>query len=423
MQTLDLAEFERSVPSDPAGRGRALAMKVMAAYAGAVGASHLIPITRAHVDGCLYQGESGIDFALMLATDGAQVAVPTTLNVGLVDLLHPELNRGDRDRIERGRALMRIYERLGCTPTWTCAPYQLADRPRFGEQVGWAESNAIVFINSVVGARTERYGDFIDICAAMLGVVPDHGLHRTANRRARVVFDASGLAPAWQASELFWPLLGTLVGTAAGRRVPVVTGVAGPVSEDSLKAFGAAAATTGSVALFHVAGVTPEAASLDDALQGEAPEEVVQVSPAMLRAARSELGTAGGGELAAVSIGTPHLSITEFEALVRLVGGRRCAPDVEFYVSTGRDVLAEVDRRGWLDPLHDFGAQVVVDTCTYLTPVLRRQRGDVVMTNSAKWAYYAPGNLGYKVVFASLGDCVSSAEAGRVALTDAGGPS
>ena len=152
-----LTERERAMISGADGDGVRFAMRIMIQFATAVGAMRLLPISRAHIDSCLYHGQSGLDFAWKLVEGGAKVAVPTTLNVGAVDLLHPELNRGDRTSIKNGQDLMDAYKRMGCRATWTCAPYQLADRPSFGEQVAWAESNAIVFINSVVGARTSRY--------------------------------------------------------------------------------------------------------------------------------------------------------------------------------------------------------------------------------------------------------------------------
>lgn len=393
-------------------------MRVVVGYGRALRAPHLIPITRAHVDSCLYQGESSVEFAESLLRGGAKVVVPTTLNVGLVDLLHPSFNRGDPHRLQRGRELMRLYEAMGCIPTWTCAPYQLPGRPLFGEQVAWAESNAIVFLNSVIGARTDRYGDFLDICSGIVGRVPNHGLHRTENRRGRIVFDLSGLSERWFSNELLWPLLGFVVGSATGSRVPVIDGVRCAVSEDELKALGASAASSGSVALFHMVGVTPEAPDLQAALQGERPETTIPVTTAELRDAQKELTDDRPGALSAISIGTPHLSVAEFATLLELVEGQRRNPRVAFYVSTSRAVLQEVTRRGWAERLEQFGAEVVVDTCTYLTPVIRGHRGELVMTNSAKWAYYAPGNLGFRVVFASLGDCVRSAVSGRVVVDE-----
>ena len=155
-------------------------MRLVVRAAEVTGAERLIDITGAHVDSCLYHGEASLDFVARLVDGGARVSVPTTLNVGAVDLLHPDLNRGDPATVARGRLLMDRYRALGARPTFTCAPYQLADsRPGLGDQVAWGESNAIAFCNSVLGARTNRYGDFLDIAAAIIGRVPEAGLHRT----------------------------------------------------------------------------------------------------------------------------------------------------------------------------------------------------------------------------------------------------
>jgi predicted aconitase len=185
------------------------------------------------------------------------------------------------------------------------------------------------------------------------------------------------------------------------------------VSEERLTAVGAAAAASGAVAMFHVVGTTPEAPTLEAALHDGEPGEVVEVTPQVLRDARDELTTTTSSDLGAVSIGTPHFSISEFERLVSLLQGTHVADGIEFYVNTGRDVLSEIERRGWLEQIEAAGIQVVVDTCTYITPILRTTKR-VVMTDSAKWAWYAPGNLGYEVIFGSLEECVRSASEGKV---------
>ncbi|MDP2623958.1 MAG: aconitase X [Actinomycetota bacterium] len=176
-------------------------------------------------------------------------------------------------------------------------------------------------------------------------------------------------------------------------------------------ALGAAAASSGGVAMFHAVGRTPEAPTLDHALRGEPAALEVAVDLPMLRKARDELSTAADGPLTAVSVGTPHFSISEFEELARLIAGRRSA--IDFFVNTSRDVLARAAAAGLVEPLREAGVEIVTDTCTYITPILRHP-GGVAMTNSGKWAYYAPGNLGVTVAFGSLADCVASAVAGRV---------
>ncbi len=390
----------------------ALPMQLIERMAAWVGARRLIPITRAHVDGCLYHGPASVDFARALVEGGAKVQVPTTLNVNIVDLLHPTLFRGPPEVAAAGREMMRLYVEMGCRETWTCAPYQLVERPGFGEQIAWAESNAIVFANSVLGARTERYGDFIDICAAITGLVPEFGLHTDEGRLATVVIEVRGVPDATRGRDTFFALLGHVVGRQVGTSVPVIDGI-DRATEDQLKALGAAAASSGAVAMFHMVGVTPEASTRRDALGGRLPERTIVVGPTELAAAAAELTTSATRVLGAVSVGTPHYSIAEFERLRSLLAGRTVSADIEFFASTGRDTLARIDANGWADELQAQGVRIVTDTCTYVTPILTGRPG-AVMTDSAKWAWYAPGNLGYEVVFASLDECVESAVRGEV---------
>jgi hypothetical protein len=283
--------------------------------------------------------------------------------------------------------------------------------------VAWGESNAIAFCNSVLGARTNRYGDFLDIAAAITGRVPDAGLHRTDARRATLVLRLADDVPArLRAADALAPVLGLILGRRAGSDVAVIVGLAPGQSEDRLKAIAAAAASSGSVAMFHVAGSTPEASTLDEATHGiEAPTD--EVTLAELRAARDQLTSDASQSLVAISLGTPHASLEELERYATLLGGRRVKAQIECLVSTGRDVLSTAEERGIAGRLRDAGVELLVDTCSYIAPILRNAAGPV-MTDSAKWAYYAPGNIGAEVVFGSTEECIASAVAGRVVRDD-----
>ncbi|MEM9522047.1 MAG: aconitase X catalytic domain-containing protein [Actinomycetota bacterium] len=395
------------------GPAAALAMRVVVRTAESMQAQHLLDITGAHIDSCLYHGQAGLDFAQRLAADGARVAVPTTLNVSSLDLLHPELYRGDDHTKTQARTLMTAYEEMGCEPTWTCAPYQMDARPGLGENVAWAESNAIVFANAVLGARTHRYGDFLDIAAAITGRAPAAGLHLDAARHATIVFDVSNVPAALLDLDVAYPVIGHHIGKLVGSTIPVVIGAPPGLSEDRLKAIGSAGASSGSLAMFHVVGSTPEAPDLDTACGGVVPIERHVVTVADLRVARDQLTTSTDPRLGAISLGTPHYSVPEFARLVELLGDRRIHPRVHAYVNTGRSVAHELDLRGWSRRLADAGVQIVTDTCTYITPVMADIHG-TAMTDSAKWAYYAPGNLGLDVAFGSVEDCVESAIRGEV---------
>ena len=406
-----LTENDRAQLAGEAGATAATAMELVVAVGDAMGAPHLLDISGAHVDSCLYHGLVSLEFAERLVAGGGKVAVPTTLNVASLDLLHPDLVRRDPVTMERAKALMDAYVAMDCLPTWTCAPYQLQNRPRFGEQIAWGESNAIVFANSVLGARTNRYGDFLDICCAVVGRVPAFGLHTDEGRRATVRIDVS-IPDRWLDDDLTYVALGHLLGQNGGTEVAVISGLDDRADEDRLKALGATAASSGAVGLFHVAGVTPEAATVDEACRGKSPTRTLTVDEATIRRAVTDLSSTVT-LLGAVTVGTPHASLREIERIAGLVSGRKTR--VPFYINTGRDVLADAELAGYVVPIESFGARFVTDTCTYITPIMEMPVG-AVMTNSGKWAYYAPGNLGVDVVLAGLADCVESAATGEMVV-------
>jgi hypothetical protein len=397
------------VASDGAG---ALAMRLVCDSARLLGASKLVAVQSAHIDGALYHGDSGTLFAERLVELGAKVSVRSTLNVGALDLTGCSGNRLAQHERAMARRMMRAYLAIGCEPTWTCAPYQAGHRPEKGTDVAWGESNAVVFCNSVLGARTNRYGDFLDIACAIAGRAPLTGLHLSENRLARFAFDVSALPGDLQADESFWPVLGSLYGKRAGTAIGVVAGLRVRPDEDALKAFGAAAASSGGVGLFHMAGVTPEAPDLATALGGIAPQETMLISLSDYRAQLGAMATATGGDrVDAIAIGSPHLSLDEFRRLAALIGGRKLA--LPFYACTGRHVLGELEKTGEREALQSSGVTLVVDTCVVVAPVMAELPGGVLMTNSGKFAHYAPGNTGYGVLFGTLADCVETAVCGR----------
>jgi predicted aconitase len=415
--SLSLTADEEAIAGGRDGAGAAMAMRIVADSARLLGAPRLIPVASAHIDGALYHGDSGTLFAEALVEGGASVAVRSTLNVGALDLMGCSRVRLEEPMRSMARRMMEAYRRLGCEQSWTCAPYQAGHRPAFGSDVAWGESNAVVFCNSVLGARTNRYGDFLDIACAISGRAPDYGLHRPDNRRARLIFDVSALPAEFLAASHAWPILGSLYGREVGDAVAVVAGVGSHPGEDALKAFGAAAASSGAVGLFHIAGVTPEAPDVATALGGEPAETTIAVTDAMVADARRRLSTAVDmSTLDAVAIGSPHLSLAEFDELERLLAGRHVA--LPIHACTGRHVVAALDHAGRRAALESLGVVVVADTCVVVTPILPPNAAGVLMTNSGKFAHYAPGNTGYAVIYGSLADCVESAVAGRPVLRE-----
>ena len=411
---MQLASEDRDLLSGGQGPAAAFAMELLWRTGRALGAEHFIAITGAHVDGCLFHGQVSLDFVNHLAGLGGRVRVPTTLNVGSMDLIHPELFRGPAQARSDAQQLMQLHETLGCLPSFTCAPYQTMFRPRFGDQIAWAESNAIVFANSVIGARTARYGDFLDLAAAITGRVPYAGLHRPECRRGEILFRLDPEAADSVEPDALAVAVGSIVGARSGAAVPAIEGLPATTTEDDLKAIGAIAASSGAVAMFHAIGLTPEAPDLAAAFGDAGPETTVPVSEAMIQDALRKLSTVGdGASLGAVALGTPHFSLAEFARLIPLLAGFAPAPGVDLYVNTGREIFETLRGRGWDRLLEAAGFVVVVDTCTYVTAVMREIRGAVI-TNSGKWAHYAPNNLGVDVAFGTLEECLASAAAGRV---------
>ena len=399
---LQLSALDQDRLDGKLGKAQQFAMQTVVAAAQIDQADALIDISFAHIDACFYNGRAHLDFILYMLEHGATLAVPSWTNNGLVSLNDLSLRDPRLDpAMDEARRLMEAYVRLGCKPVWTCAPYQLPGRPGLGEHIVGSESNAVSFYNSVIGARTNKYGDYLDVCAAITGRVPFSKLHRDEERAADVLIDVTRV-PA----------------DVRDNRVPAIRGIEG-CNEDDLKAISAAASSSGSVPLFHAIGVTPEAQSEDQAFRGEAPANVIELEIDDLQQARAELGRNSERALAGIALGTPHFSYTEFERLFQLLDGRSIDSRLVFYLTTSRHVYSQAEERGWIEPLQQAGIRIITDTCTYFSPAVNGLRGKV-MTNSAKWAYYAPGMLPVEVVIGSLQECVESAVAGEVHLDNWG---
>jgi predicted aconitase len=410
--TVALNPHERAILAGSEGPAMQLAMRLVLKAAGIMGATELVPITFAHLDACFYAGEAHVDFAQFMLDNGATFAVPTWTNSNVVSAADPDLRpcAAAPDIVNGAHKLRALYEALGAKPTWTCAPYHLPGRPRRGDHIVAGESNAVTFYNSVIGARTNKYGDYLDVACAMIGKAPMAGLHTDEGRRAALLFQLQDIPDALLNEPIFYHLLGHHVGKRAGRRIPAIDGLQPKATEDELRAVSAAAASSGGVDLWHGIGVTPEAPDLASVFSDG---DVYDMTLADLAVARNDLTSARDGPLAMVALGTPHFSYPEFAELHRLIAGRKIKPGLHFYVSTSRFVHGLIAAEGWLADFEAAGVTIVTDVCTYYSPAVRGAAGRV-MTNAAKWAYYAPGMLGVEVCFGSLRECVESAVRGEV---------
>ncbi len=403
--TIRLEAIDQAFLSGEHGRAAQVAMRLLLRMATLQEASAFVDVSQVHVDGCIYTGPASLRFAELLVDWQARVRVPTTLNAISVDKRRWREQGVEAKLGVPAAALADAYLAMGAQPSFTCAPYLLESAPGLGEQVGWAESNAVVYANSVIGARTMKYPDYLDICIALTGRAPLAGCHLDAGRRATLALEVERPEGA---DDAFWPLLGYCCGAVCGNEIPLIRGLetsgAGP---DELKAFGAAFATMAAAPMFHIAGITPEAD-----MQG--PGRSLRVGPGELRNAWELLNTAKSPEIGLVSLGNPHFSRDECARLAALVRGRTKSPDVAVVVTCGRAVHEAAIRAGHVEVAEAFGVRFITDTCWCMLgePVIPAAV-QTLMTNSGKYAHYAPGLVGRGVRFDSMAACVDAACTGK----------
>ncbi|CAM3869231.1 hypothetical protein D3C81_562230 [compost metagenome] len=409
---LSLEPQDQALLDGSHGKAAQMAMQIVLRMAELQGAEQLLDVTRAHIDGCIYTGPASLGFAEQLLRWGAKVRVPTTLNAISVDQRRWRELGIDPALGEPASALGDAYMAMGAQMSFTCAPYLLDNAPSQGEQIVWAESNAVVYANSVLGARTLKYPDYLDICIALTGRAPRIGCHLDSQRKAQLIVEVPALAAL---DDSFYPLLGYHIGALAGSRIPLVRGLeqAQP-SLDDLKAFGAAFATTSAAPLFHIAGVTPEALDPAQVLEPGASLATERIELKGLLHSWRALNSAREPQVDVVSLGNPHFSLSEFTALAHLCQGRHKHPEVVVAITCGRAVLEQARAAGLIAGLERFGVTLVTDTCWCMLgePVIP-PAARTLMTNSGKYAHYGPGLAGRPVHFASLAECVESACSGQ----------
>lgn len=399
-----LSDADRAMLEGDHGDAVRTSMEIVCAMATIQGAERLIDIDRAHIDGCIYASPANLTFAERMADLGCQVRVPTTTNAISVDR---EAWREQGVPAAFGTpaaALADAYLRMGCEGTFTCAPYLRDDAPALGQAIAWAESNAVIYANSVLGARTVKHPDFLDLCIAVTGRAPCSGVYMDAIRAPRRILRIE--APD-RIDDVFWPLLGHLAGRLAPDRIPRIEGLemAQP-SRDDLKALCAAFGTTSAAPMLHLAGHTPEAA-----MAAAGGTDTIKVTASDLAKDWDAMDT-GGERIDLVAIGSPHASESECGALADALGGRRVT--VLTIVTCARDTVGALAKSGVLAALTGSGVRVIPDICwcSISEPVFP-PAAKTLMTNSAKYAHYAPGLSGRAVRFGGLAACVDAALTGH----------
>ena len=414
---MKLTDHEKDILDGREGPAAQIALSSLVDLGEAFGAEELIAVSQAHIDAAVYMVDAQIEFVERLADLGARVSIPSSLNAASIDLKNPQALRVPETLLEKCRRLEKAYLKMGATPTWTCAPYQQGLMPRFGERIAWGESNAIVFANSVIGARTIRYGDLMDVCAAIVGKVPNFGLYLSRHRKAELLIKLDSLSRGLLNHVVGFPLLGYVLGELAEDRIAAIQGFPPVVPTDCLKAFCAAAASSGAVSLIQIVGHSPEAQTLEMCLGDAKPKEVHEISFKMIRDTAEKLSTAKSDHLDLVTVGCPHFSIAEFQQLARMMNRRKVHGSLAFWVFTSRTVYGWIENNGLLGELTRSGVMVFSDGCPLEYPQ-ESWRFHTAMSNSAKFANYCYPQRGLDVAYGSLEECVESAVKGIICRKD-----
>jgi predicted aconitase/predicted aconitase with swiveling domain len=402
---LRLSQEEQAMLEGTDGKAAQIAMRILCAMAAAQGAEDFVKVSQVHIDGCLYASPSLLAFAEVFAGMHAKVRIPTSMNAISVDHANWRSQGVPEDFGVPASRLADAYVDMGAQPTFTCAPYLLDTAPGKDEDIAWAESNAVIYANSVLGARTAKHPDFLDLCIAITGRAPRAGVYLDSGRSAGRVLSVT--APD-AVDDSFWPLLGYLAGLKSPDRIPLIKGTEHlRPNADDLKALCAAFGTTSAAPMLHVAGHTPEAGSLAEDV------DELSVTQADLATAWRHLNS-GPAKIDLVAFGSPHFSLTECRELARLMQGHPCAEGTGAIVTLGRATLEQARAEGLTTRLERARIRLIPDLCwCSITEPVFPPSARTVMTNSGKYAHYGPGLSGRSVRFGSLADCALAARTGR----------
>ena len=371
---MDLTREEEAILYGEQGEGKQKAMELVTALGKIYGADSLIDITSAHLSGASYKtiGDGGLKYLEDLVGGGATVSVPSTLNpVGMDRTRWKEMHISP-EFAEKQLRIIDLYGQMGIKKTCSCTPYVGPNVPSMGDHVAWAESSALSFVNSYIGARTNREGGPGALAAAILGKTANYGLHLDENRRPTVVIDAD-----IDGSIFSYSLLGQAVGMAIGSGIPFFKNITPEVEE--AKALCAAMAASGSIALYHVDGVTPEAGNFD--VSGL---ETIHIGKAELERAYDKLNRTEDVQL--IAIGCPHLTEKEMHQIAQFLKDKeKRNKDIEVWFCTSTEIREKCAEDVRI--MERFGP-VLADTCMVVAPI--EGTFERTATNSAKAGNYLP---------------------------------
>lgn len=397
-----LTDEEKRMLNGQEGEAKKLAMEILTQVGDSMDADSFVEI--ASVQAMAHFGSlhiAGRDWLEKLACLGGKCCVPTTQDPASIPFSHWKEMGYDEEYAKNQYRLAEAIMKLGEMPKWSCTPYYQGSVPRLGQNIAWAESSAVSFANSVLGARINRTPAGIAICAALTGRMPRYGLYLPENRRAqiKITVEAGELTP------LDYNTIGIITGKLAGAKIPAIYGLPQSATNDDLKYLGASAASSGSVALYHADGITPEAI-LTDVFAGKAPEEEMVITRKDIDDAAEKMTSTGAGEPQLAVVGCPHYSSEEVIRLARMIEGKKVADGKAFWVFTTAETESLMERMGMKAVLEEAGVRIMAQTCLVISPLVGGYEN--LITDSGKFASYLPSEHSIKIRYASAEECVKA---------------
>lgn len=418
---MHLTDYEKSLRDGMNGRAKARAMDLLIRYGEAVGAERLIetnnvagafnassPSTRHLVERGFDAVYSELNLDSDEVVDVPHVEANTCQLITGIDNDNWELQGASREMVEQQRASERYLGERGVNMFATCTPYQVGNVPVQGEHCAWMESSAVIYCNSVLGARTNVEGKESTGAAALVGRIPYWGYHLTENRYGTHLITLETAVE----DMMDWGLLGYFIGEQVEEDRPVIEGLSHQPNLVKLKHFGAAAASSGGVEMYHIPGVTPEARTAEEAFGPGQPVQHLHYGVAERRATFESLQSATDRKVDFIMLGCPHNSIEQMALIAQLLRGKKIHPDVALWVHTPRAIKQVADRSGFCEVIEQAGGAVMSDTCPAISR--RMPKGvRVIATDSAKQAHYLPAIANVQGWFGSVQHCIDAALTGR----------
>lgn len=395
-----LTSDEQAMLAGEQGPATRKAMEILSTLGTIYGAEHMVPVTSVQIAGVSFDNldEAGLGWLAEMAAGGGRAQVLTTLNPAGMDIENWQTLGISPQFAASQTRVIDAFAQMGVLTTCTCTPYLTGNLPHYAEHIAWAESSAVCYANSVIGVRTNREGGPSALAAALTGRTAAYGYHLDFQRQPGVTVQVNAHVEGSAAFGALGKAIGTQLEKLAEKPICFIRGIS-RATGDELKAFCASIATYGGAAMFHMEGITPEAACV------QIPAQVMDITQANLEATQSAMSDATSGEVDFVSLGCPHLSIREIARVAALLNGKQVRK--EFWITTARPTKHMADQMGYTAMIEASGAKFAVDTCCVVAPI--KGRFHAMATDSGKACYYAYAKNKFKTLLRSFDEVVAEA--------------